>query len=148
MCFCGTRLALLRTVWEPSRGEVCCVRWPAAFSDAGPDSPLRSASSVRCQTDRILAVLTALDTGPSLGNVGLAWWSGSPGSSRKLPLPLPRQEVKNNLVLFLCLQQVGLLFAFAKKPSSSCGCCGLDVKGLWTSSLSSVFHEDNNCYGN
>lgn len=43
---------------------------------------------------RILAVLTALAVGPSLGNAGLAWWNGSPGSSRKLPLSLPRRRLK------------------------------------------------------
>ena len=78
------------------------------------------ASSAR-QWDRILAVPTALDLGPSLGNIGSDWWNGGPGSSRKLPLPLPRQEVKNNSLVFVPPARGPLLHFLLL---SSCGTVG------------------------
>lgn len=113
-------------------GSVLCVRWSVASSCTSADSPWGSTACVQCQTVR-------QDTGrsdcpghwPTLGSAGLAWWHGSPWSSRKLPLPLPRQEIENNPVLFLCLWCEGPLLAFLSKPSSSCFLLwdfGLDAK--------------------
>lgn len=105
MCFCGTRITLLRRPGSHFVGEACCI-WD------GRCLPFKFRFSLESSTrqwGRILAVLLALAVGPSLGNIGLARWNGSPGSSRKLPGRLPRQEIKNNPVLFWCLCWAGSL---------------------------------------
>ena len=66
---------------ELFRGEGCCVSdgwwWPPTRVQIFPGVQL-SVSSAR-QRDRILAALAAPGSGPSLGNVGLAWWMGALG---------------------------------------------------------------------
>lgn len=123
-------MALLRMFWKLFCRKACCVSdglWhlPAhVWILRGVQLPVCSAR----QWDRILAVLTALDVSPCLGNIGLAWWNGSPGSSRKLPLPLPRQEIENNPVLFLCLWEWACSWPFQANRVSTGSSCRTLVK--------------------
>lgn len=97
---------------KPFSEGLGAVLWGRVLCTRGSASPIQVQILPGVQRQAVrqdTGSSDALDVGPSLGNTGLAWWNGSPGSSRKLPKRLPRQEIENNPVLFFCLPWVGPL---------------------------------------